>query len=55
MRASLPLVIGDMAQYARVVWARLFRRLPRVGGAVWAVADGWNNATVTPRPSITVQ
>ena len=36
------------------VLARLFRRLPRVGEAAWAAADGWNSATVVPRPSVTV-
>jgi len=33
--------------------ARLFRRLPRVGEEAWAAADGWNSATVAPRPSAT--
>ena len=35
------------------VRARLFRRLPRVDEGAWVAADGWNNATVTPCPSIT--
>jgi len=50
VRASLPLVVGDMAQYARAVWAHLFRRLPWVGGEAWAAAGGWDGATVPPRP-----
>ena len=35
------------------VLVRLFRRLPWVGKEAWAVADGWNSATVAPRPSVT--
>ena len=44
------LVVGDVAQYARVVRALLFSWLPRVGGAA---ADGWNSATVALPPSVT--
>ena len=51
MRAGLPLVVGDVARYARAVWTRLFRWLPRVGGEAWAVAGGWDDATVPPRPA----
>ena len=50
MRADLPLVVGNVAQYARAVRARLFRRLPWAGGEAWAAAGGWDDATVPPRP-----
>ena len=36
------------------VRARLFRRQPRADEAAWAAADGWDSATVTPCPSVTV-
>src|SRR6185437_6845222 len=36
------------------VRARLFRRQPRVDEAAWAAADGWDSATVAPRPPVTV-
>ena len=36
------------------VWARLFRRQPRADEAAWAAADGWDSATVRPRPPVTV-
>ena len=36
------------------VWARLFRRQPQADEAVWAAADGWDSATVMPRPPVTV-
>ena len=48
---GFPLVVGDVALYARAVRARLFRRLPRVGGEAWAAAGGWDDATVPPRPA----
>ena len=34
--------------------ARLFRRLPWVGGEAWAAADRWNSTTVAPRPLVTI-
>ena len=34
--------------------ARLFRRQPRADEAAWAAADGWDSATVAPRPPVTV-
>ena len=35
------------------VRARLFRRQPRADEAAWAAADGWDSATVAPRPPVT--
>ena len=32
----------------------LFRRQPRADEAAWAAADGWDSATVAPRPPVTV-
>ena len=32
--------------------ARLFKRLPQIGEEAWAAADGWNSATVAPRPLV---
>ena len=37
-----------------VVRARLFRRQPRADEAAWAAADGWDSATVVPRPPVTM-
>ena len=54
MLVSLPLVADDVAQYTRVVQARLFRRQPRADEAAWAAADGWDNTTVASRPPVTV-
>ena len=51
VRAGLPLVVGDVALYARAVRACLFRWPPRVGGETWAAAGGWDGATVPPRPA----
>ena len=36
------------------VWTRLFRRQPRADEAALAAADGWDGATVAPRPPVTV-
>jgi len=36
------------------VRARLFGRQPRADEAAWAVADGWDSATVAPCPPVTV-
>ena len=38
----------------RAVRARPFRRQPRADEAAWAAADGWDSATVAPRPPVTV-
>ena len=53
MRAGLPLVVGERGPI-RAVWARLFRRQPRADEAAWVAADGWDGATVVPRPPVTV-
>ena len=56
---------GSRARVFRWLWAtwpdlcgavraRLFRRQPRADEAAWAAADGWDNATVAPRPPVIV-
>ena len=54
MRAGLPLVVGDVARFVRCGAARLFRRQPRADKAAWALADGWDSATVALHPPVTV-